>query len=96
VVPRTQIAADTQVHPEVSERYGFTISNIFHAGDGQPASADSVRSSLEGELDRVKQASDEILDHCIAVGGSITGEHGVGMEKMEIDGPPVSHRIHWR
>jgi glycolate oxidase len=86
VVPRTQIAPTLKFILEVGERYGFRISNIFHAGDGNLHPLILFDHRIPGELDRVKQASDEILDHCIRVGGSITGEHGVGMEKMEMMG----------
>ena len=86
VVPRTQIAPTLKFIHEVGDRYGFRISNIFHAGDGNLHPLILFDHHLPGELDRVKQASDEILDYCIAVGGSITGEHGVGMEKMEMMG----------
>ena len=86
VVPRTQIAPTLKFIHEVGDRYGFRISNIFHAGDGNLHPLVLFDHRIPGELERVKQASDEILDHCIAVGGSITGEHGVGMEKMEMMG----------
>jgi glycolate oxidase len=84
VVPRTQIAPTLQFIQEVSERYGLTISNIFHAGDGNLHPLILFNPDVPGEFDKVKLASDEILQKCIAVGGSITGEHGVGMEKMEM------------
>jgi glycolate oxidase len=86
VVPRTQIAPTLKFIHEVGDRYGFRISNIFHAGDGNLHPLILFNDHIPGELERVKRASDEILDHCIAVGGSITGEHGVGMEKMEMMG----------
>jgi len=86
VVPRTQIAPTLKFIHEVGDRYGFRISNIFHAGDGNLHPLVLFDHRIPGELERVKQASDEILDHCIRVGGSITGEHGVGMEKMEMMG----------
>jgi glycolate oxidase len=86
VVPRTQIAPALKFMHEMGERYGLTISNIFHAGDGNLHPLILFDPRVPGEFDKVKQASDEILDYCIAVGGSITGEHGVGMEKMEMMG----------
>jgi glycolate oxidase len=86
VVPRTQIAPTLKFIHDIGERYGFRISNIFHAGDGNLHPLILFDQHVPGELERVKQASDEILDYCIAVGGSITGEHGVGMEKMEMMG----------
>ena len=86
VVPRTQIAPTLKFIQGVSERYGFKISNIFHAGDGNLHPLILFNQHVPGELERVQKASDEILQHCIDVGGSITGEHGVGMEKMEMMG----------
>jgi glycolate oxidase len=84
VVPRTQIAPTLSLILDVARRYGLTIGNIFHAGDGNLHPLICFDPRKPGELDRVLQAGDEILNHCIAVGGSITGEHGVGMEKMEM------------
>jgi glycolate oxidase len=86
VVPRTRIAPALKFMHDVGERYGLTISNIFHAGDGNLHPLILFNPEVPGEFDKVKQASDEILDYCIEVGGSITGEHGVGMEKMEMMG----------
>jgi glycolate oxidase len=86
VVPRTQIAPALKFMHEIGERYGLTISNIFHAGDGNLHPLILFDHRVPGDFEKVKQASDEILDYCIAVGGSITGEHGVGMEKMEMMG----------
>lgn len=86
VVPRTKIAPTLKFIHEVGERYGFKISNIFHAGDGNLHPLILFDQHISGELERVKKASDEILQFCIDAGGSITGEHGVGMEKMEMMG----------
>jgi glycolate oxidase len=84
VVPRTQIAPTLQVIAEVSAKYGLTISNIFHAGDGNMHPIILFDARRPGDLDKAKAAGADILDHCIGVGGSITGEHGVGMEKNEM------------
>ena len=84
VVPRTQIAPTLRFIGELAERYGLAISNIFHAGDGNLHPLIMFDPRTPGELEKVKRASDEILEYCISVGGSITGEHGVGMEKMEM------------
>jgi glycolate oxidase len=84
VVPRTQTSATLRFIYGVSERYGLTISNIFHAGDGNLHPLILFDHRVPGQLERVRQASDEILNYCISVGGSITGEHGVGMEKNEM------------
>lgn len=84
VVPRTRIA-DTLKHIyKVSEKYGLTISNIFHAGDGNMHPIILFDPRKPEELEKTKQAGAEILTYCIEAGGSITGEHGVGMEKNDL------------
>jgi len=83
VVPRTKLPYILRFIVGVGERYNLRIANVFHAGDGNihpillydERDADQVR--------RVLDASREILDECINVGGSVTGEHGIGVEKME-------------
>jgi glycolate oxidase len=82
VVPRTQIAPTLSFIRRISEKYGLLISNIFHAGDGNLHPIILFDKRKPGELQRAIQAGEEILGYCIAVGGSITGEHGVGMEKV--------------
>lgn len=84
VVPRTQIAPTLTAIAEVSRRYGLTISNIFHAGDGNMHPIILFDARKPGDLEKARAAGDEILQHCLNVGGSITGEHGVGMEKNEM------------
>ena len=69
---------------EVGEKYGLTISNIFHAGDGNMHPIILFDSRKPGDLDKARHAGEDILAYCISVGGSITGEHGVGMEKNEL------------
>ena len=67
---------------DVGERYGFRIANVFHAGDGNLHPLIMFDASKgPSEIERVKEAGREILMKCLEVGGSITGEHGVGMEK---------------
>jgi len=90
VVPRTKVAPTLRHIQQVSEKYGLTISNIFHAGDGNMHPIILFDHHQPGELERAKAAGDEILRFCIAEGGSITGEHGVGMEKMELIGEQFS------
>lgn len=84
VVPRTQIAPTLQYIAEVAKKYDLVIGNIFHAGDGNMHPILLFDARKEGELQRVQKAGEDILDYCISVGGSISGEHGVGMEKMEL------------
>jgi glycolate oxidase len=86
VVPRTRIAPTLRLIGEVGEKYGLTISNIFHAGDGNMHPIILFDSRKPGDLDKARHAGEDILAYCISVGGSITGEHGVGMEKNELMG----------
>ena len=90
VVPRTKVAPTLREIHKISEKYGLTISNIFHAGDGNLHPIILFNHHKPGELQRAKAAGDEILRFCIENGGSITGEHGVGMEKMELIGEQFS------
>jgi glycolate oxidase len=84
VVPRTQIAPTLRFISRTADKYGLTISNIFHAGDGNMHPIILFNPRVSGELEKAKGAGEDILMHCISVGGSITGEHGVGMEKNEL------------
>jgi glycolate oxidase len=84
VVPRTQIAKTLRAIEEIGRKHGINVSNVFHAGDGNMHPILPFDPRKEGDLKRARTAGEEILDFCISVGGSITGEHGVGMEKMEL------------
>ncbi len=84
VVPRTQIARTLRAIEEIGNKYGIAICNVFHAGDGNMHPILPFDPRKPGDLERAQQAGEEILEFCISVGGSITGEHGVGMEKMEL------------
>jgi glycolate oxidase len=79
VIPRTRLPEVLRTVEEVSKRHGLRIANVFHAGDGNLHPL--VLFSDMSELPRVHQAGLEILTACVEAGGSITGEHGVGMEK---------------
>jgi glycolate oxidase len=81
VIPRTKLPATLRRIEEIGRKYGLRIGNVFHAGDGNlhPIILFDERNGREFR-DTIR-AGDEILEYCISVGGSITGEHGVGMEK---------------
>ena len=68
----------------VAQNYGLTIANIFHAGDGNmhPAILFDLRDPAQ--LEQTIAAGADILAYCVSVGGTITGEHGVGMEKNNL------------
>jgi glycolate oxidase len=82
VVPRTKLPQILSRVVEIGERFDLPIANLFHAGDGNlhPMILFDVRQP--GILDRVMAAGYEILTSCIDAGGTITGEHGVGLEKQ--------------
>jgi len=84
VVPRTRIADTLRFIYKVSEKYDLQISNIFHAGDGNMHPIILFNDRDPDQLDRTKKAGAEILQYCIDVGGTITGEHGIGMEKNDM------------
>lgn len=84
VIPRTRIPETLRKIEEVGEKYALTIGNIFHAGDGNLHPLILFDARNEEETRRTLDAGREILEFCIAVGGSITGEHGVGMEKQDL------------
>ena len=86
VVPRTKIEPTLRYIGEVSRKYGLTISNIFHAGDGNMHPIILFDPRKPGDLDKARASGEDILNYCIQAGGSITGEHGVGMEKNELMG----------
>jgi glycolate oxidase len=84
VIPRTRVP-DTLRHIEgVAKKYGLTIGNIFHAGDGNLHPLILFDTRDADQTRRTHAAGREILEYCVSVGGSITGEHGVGMEKNEL------------
>jgi len=84
VVPRTKIAPTLRFIGEMATKHGLTISNIFHAGDGNLHPIILFNPRKPGELEAARACGVDILTYCIEVGGSITGEHGVGMEKNEL------------
>ena len=84
VVPRTKVEPTLRYIGEVSRKYGLTISNIFHAGDGNLHPIILFDHRKPGDLDKARASGEDILNYCIRAGGSITGEHGVGMEKNEL------------
>jgi glycolate oxidase len=84
VVPRTRVADTLEAIGRIGEKYNIAVSNVFHAGDGNMHPILPFDPRKPGDLERAQKAGDEILEYCISVGGSITGEHGVGMEKMDM------------
>ena len=81
VVPRTKLGEALAEISRLSDDYGIRVANVFHAGDGNLHPLILFDGKKKGELDRAEELAGEILRLCIRMGGSITGEHGVGMEK---------------
>ena len=82
-IPRRQLGnVLTQIY-SLSERYGLSVANVFHAGDGNLHPLILYDASRTDEFHRTEKLGGEILELCIQVGGTITGEHGVGVEKLD-------------
>lgn len=82
-IPRKELAKVLSTMNNLSDKYGLRVANVFHAGDGNLHPLILYDASIEGEFDKAEAFGGEILDLCIAVGGTITGEHGVGLEKVD-------------
>ncbi|QGJ68438.1 Glycolate oxidase subunit GlcD [Planctomycetales bacterium 10988] len=82
VVPRTKLPEMLRQVAAVSEKYGLRIVNVFHAGDGNIHPILLFDERDEEQVRQVLEASDEILETCLDLGGTVTGEHGIGIEKL--------------
>ena len=83
VVPRKQLGSALAEIQALGRRFGIRVANVFHAGDGNLHPLILFDGTEEGALENAEELAGEILQMCIRRGGSITGEHGVGMEKRE-------------
>ncbi len=83
VVPRTRLPEVLAQVYELGGRTGFVIANVFHAGDGNLHPNILFDGRQPGETERALEAGAEIMRLCVAAGGSITGEHGIGLEKRD-------------
>ena len=81
-IPRHQLAVVLREMRRMSEQFGLRVANVFHAGDGNLHPLILFDESVPGELERAEAFGAGILELCVQVGGCITGEHGVGMEKI--------------
>jgi glycolate oxidase len=84
VIPRSKLPQTLRHIQEIGDQFGFRIGNVFHAGDGNlhPIVLYDLRDNEQ--FQRALKASAEIIRYCVEVGGSLTGEHGIGMEKSEL------------
>jgi glycolate oxidase subunit GlcD len=84
VVPRSRLPQVLGAAYDIATRYQLRIANVFHAGDGNLHPLICFDSRFPEEVLRVKQAGRELMEVCVAAGGTITGEHGVGLDKREL------------
>ena len=83
VIPRTALPEVLHRIGEVARAHGVRVANVFHAGDGNLHPLVLFDDAVPGEAERAEEVSGAIIDLCIEYGGSITGEHGVGMDKAK-------------
>ena len=81
-IPRKRLAEVLRRIAELERKYGLRCANVFHAGDGNLHPLILYDANKPGELERTEAFGGEILELSIEVGGTITGEHGVGIEKV--------------
>ena len=83
-MPRAQLPRVLARMRELSEQHGLAVANVFHAGDGNLHPLILYHANKPGELERTERLGAEILKLCVEVGGVLTGEHGVGVEKRDL------------
>jgi glycolate dehydrogenase FAD-linked subunit len=83
-IPRAKLPQVLARMRELSEQYGLAVANVFHAGDGNLHPLILYDANKPGELERTELFGAEILKLCVEVGGVLTGEHGVGVEKRDL------------
>ncbi|HEX6025394.1 MAG TPA: FAD-linked oxidase C-terminal domain-containing protein, partial [Solirubrobacter sp.] len=83
VIPRTKLPEVLERIEELAREYDMIVANVFHAGDGNLHPLVCYDGRVEGEAARAEELSGRIIDACLEAGGSITGEHGVGVDKKK-------------
>jgi glycolate oxidase len=83
-IPRARLPQVLARMRELSEEYGLPVANVFHAGDGNLHPLILYDANKPGELERAEKLGAQILKLCVEVGGVLTGEHGVGVEKRDL------------
>jgi glycolate oxidase len=83
-IPRKQLSKVLARTRELSEKYALRVANVFHAGDGNLHPLILYDANIPGELERAEAFGADILRLCVEVGGVLTGEHGVGVEKRDL------------
>jgi glycolate dehydrogenase FAD-linked subunit len=84
VVPRTRLVETMKGVYKIADRYELTMLNVFHAGDGNLHPLIAFDSRDPGMAEKVRQAGDEIVELCLGMGGALSGEHGIGVEKRDL------------
>jgi glycolate oxidase len=82
-IPRKRLPEVLKSIADMSREYDLPVANVFHAGDGNLHPLILYDANKPGELERTEEFGGKILELCVAVGGTITGEHGVGIEKLD-------------
>ena len=90
VVPRSKLPEIMRFILEISAKYRLRIPNVFHAGDGNIHPLVLFDDRIPDEVERAVKAGEEILEKCVDLGGSVTGEHGIGIEKVDFMGRQFS------
>ena len=83
-IPRRRLPQVLRRMEELSAEYGLRVANVFHAGDGNLHPLILYDANVPGELDKAEVFGADILRLCVSVGGVLTGEHGVGIEKRDL------------
>ena len=86
VVPRTRLVETMAAIYEIGDRHGVSMLNVFHAGDGNLHPLVAFDAKEPGMMERVRAAADEMVRVSIEVGGALSGEHGIGLEKRDLMG----------
>jgi FAD/FMN-containing dehydrogenase len=86
VIPRTRLPEVLLEIDRMSARYGLGVANVFHAGDGNLHPLILFDSRYPDQVEKIFTMSEEIMKLCVSVGGSLSGEHGIGYEKKEFMG----------
>ncbi len=89
-IPRRELPAVLGRIRELSREFGLEVANVFHAGDGNLHPLILYDANVPGQLERAEELGAEILELCVAHGGVLTGEHGVGVEKRDLMGTMFS------
>ena len=84
VVPRTKLVETMAEVYRIGDKYGLTMLNVFHAGDGNLHPLMAFDAEEPGMLEKVQAAADELVEICVNMGGALSGEHGIGREKRDL------------